>query len=102
MPSDRKTLTVTIAGKPYKLSCTAAEYDATQAAAKIVDHEIQSLKASAKTASPETLAVLVALNQTADLLNFKAQQATNSPEPAAPLPSEMRALNARLDQLLKD
>ena len=70
--SELSTVSVTILGKEYQVSCPAEEVDALTKAARFLDGKMEDIRASGKVVGLDRIAVMAALNITNEFLNGKA------------------------------
>jgi cell division protein ZapA len=60
--SDMSTVTVTILGKDYQVSCPEEEIEALTASARFLDGQMADIRASGKVVGLDRIAVMAALN----------------------------------------
>lgn len=72
MSTEEKFLDVTIFGREYRVACPAGEREALESAVSFVDARMNDIAGKSKTASPERVAVMAALNIAHELLSFRA------------------------------
>ncbi len=70
--SELSTVTVTILGKDYQVSCPAEEVDALTRAARFLDGKMEDIRSSGKVVGLDRIAVMAALNITNEFLNGEA------------------------------
>ncbi len=80
MSDSLSTVTVTILGKEYQVSCPADEVDALTRAARFLDEQMETIRASGKVVGLDRVAVMAALNITNDFLS--GQSALNETKDA--------------------
>ncbi len=71
MSDSLSTVTVTILGKEYQVSCPADEVDALTRAARFLGQQMEEIRASGKVVGLDRVAVMAALNITNDYLTGK-------------------------------
>ena len=71
--SDVNTISVTILGKTYSITCSADERELLNDAVQLLNDKMHALKASGKTIGSERLAVLAALNIAHEMAAYKQQ-----------------------------
>ena len=69
MSDSLSTVTVTILGKEYQVSCPADEVDALTRAARFLGQQMEDIRASGKVVGLDRVAVMAALNITNDYLS---------------------------------
>ena len=69
MSDSLSTVTVTILGKEYQVSCPADEVDALTRAARFLGKQMEDIRASGKVVGLDRVAVMAALNITNDYLS---------------------------------
>ena len=69
MSDSLNTVTVTILGKQYQVSCPAEEVDALTHAARFLDGQMEAIRSSGKVVGLDRVAVMAALNITNDFLS---------------------------------
>lgn len=89
-------ISVSILDREFLVACTPEERPGLVAAASLVDGKMRELRASARTASADRIAVMAALNLAHELLQLR-QSAT---QVDAAVGGELDALRARLDAML--
>ena len=67
--SDLATVSVTILGKDYQVSCPEEEVEALTNAARYLDQKMADIRASGKVVGLDRIAVMAALNISHELLN---------------------------------
>ena len=80
MSDSLSTVTVTILGKEYQVSCPADEVEALTRAARFLDEQMETIRASGKVVGLDRVAVMAALNITNDFLS--GQSALNETKDA--------------------
>ncbi|HVF35194.1 MAG TPA: cell division protein ZapA [Candidatus Saccharimonadia bacterium] len=89
-------IAVSILDREFLVACTPEERPGLVAAAALVDGRMRELRAAARTASADRIAVMAALNFAHELLQLK--QSSNQVDTA--LGGELDALRVRLDAML--
>ena len=89
-------IAVSILDREFLVACTSEERPGLVAAAALVDGRMRELRAGARTASADRIAVMAALNFAHELLQLKQ----DSTQVDAALDGELVALRARLDAML--
>ena len=69
MSDPLSTVTVTILGKEYQVSCPADEVDALTRAARFLGQQMEEIRSSGKVVGLDRVAVMAALNITHDYLS---------------------------------
>lgn len=69
MSDSLNTVTVTILGKQYQVSCPPEEVDALTRAARFLDQQMETIRSSGKVVGLDRVAVMAALNITNDYLS---------------------------------
>jgi len=69
MSNTTNTVTVTILGKQYQVSCPTEEVDALTRAARFLDEQMEAIRGSGKVVGLDRVAVMAALNITNDFLS---------------------------------
>lgn len=87
------TTQLTLLGHSYTISCGAGEEDALLRSGRYLDHALEGIKARARTANHEKIALMAALNISHELLSTLDAQKTQA--------SRLKTLNSRLDQVLE-
>ena len=83
-----ESLTVTILGRDYRLSCEPAERETLLAAVAHVDRNMQAIRDQGKIVGTERIAVFAALNIAGELLS---RRATGDGAPAEPSKADASA-----------
>lgn len=73
MSSEVDTVSITILGREYQISCPPAEEEALRKSAKLLDKQMESVKSRGSTLAYEKVAVMAALNICHDLLQQNQQ-----------------------------
>lgn len=89
-------IAVSILDREFLVACTPEERPGLVAAAALVDGRMRELRAGARTASADRIAVMAALNFAHELLQLKQ----DSTQVDAVLGGELVALRTRLDAML--
>lgn len=89
-------ISVSILDREFLVACTPEERPGLVAAASLVDGKMRELRASARTASADRIAVMAALNLAHELLQLRQ----NATMVDAAVGGELEALRARLDAML--
>lgn len=89
-------IAVSILDREFLVACSPEERPGLVAAASLVDTRMREIRAGSRTATPDRIAVMAALNFAHELLQLK-QSAT---QVDAAFGGELDALRARLDALL--
>jgi cell division protein ZapA len=76
--AEEKFLDVNILGREYRVACPPGEREALEAAVGFVDERMNDIAAKSKTATPERVAVMAALNIAHELLEARARD--NAPQ----------------------
>lgn len=95
--SESQPVNVSILDREYLVACRPEERQALTQAAQMVDERMRDLRAGAKTASLDRIAVLVALNLANELLSNKS----TSQKQASHLGEDLETLKRRLDGLVE-
>lgn len=100
--SETTTITITILGKSYKVSCAAGEEDNLRRSAAYLDERMRETKDRSGVISLGQLAVTVALNIANDLLLLAdtTEQSPSSQEKLQQLADKMDSANAQLRSLM--
>ena len=98
MPQAGNFLDVTIFGREYRVACPPGEKDALQSAVGFVDQRMTDIAGSAKSPSPERIAVMAALNIAHEFLSHRESNAEGFDTASAR--RRIDAMEARLDSLL--
>jgi len=69
MSDSLSTVSVTILGKEYQVSCPADEVDALTKAARFLNDQMEQIRSSGKVVGLDRVAVMAALNITNDFLS---------------------------------
>lgn len=96
--SDSKTLTVSIFGKDYRISCDPSEEEELDQAARFLDGRMREIRASGSVIGTDRIAVMAALNLSHELL--AEQHDTGSAASAAN--KRIRSLRERIEIALND
>jgi len=97
MHSDVRSVTVTILGKEYQISCPPAEEEALRKSARYLDDQMSKIRARGTTLGFEKIAIMAALNISHELLK-KSQQVNDSENGSA---RELRHLEEKIDLALR-
>ena len=98
MPSDVHTVTVSIQGKEYQISCPPSEEDALRKSARYLDAQMSKIRARGSTLGFEKIAVMAAINISHELLQMSQQ----SGEPTGGSARELRQIEEKIDLALRD
>lgn len=88
MNDDVISTTIELLGKPFTIRCQASEVDSLLEAAAYLNTKMQEVQEAGKTASPERIAIITALNMTHQFLQLDHQKS-----------SLMSRINQRLSSL---
>ena len=69
--SEAKGVDVSIMGREFRVSCTAAEYEALMAAVTYLDRKMREIRDSGKVIGVERIAIMAALNVAHELLTVR-------------------------------
>lgn len=94
----KETVSVSILGKEFSVSCPEEEREALVKAAKYVDLRMHEMQRSGKVAGIERSAIVAALNVSYELLRLREQ----SLSAAAEWQRRVKALHARIDDVLRE
>jgi cell division protein ZapA len=89
-------VSVSILDREYLISCTPEERPGLIAAASYLDSKMREIRAGARSASLERIAVLAALTVAHELLGAKQRETSE----AAVLAHHLQAINAKLERAL--
>lgn len=92
------SIDVSICGRDYRVACEPGEREALQLAVSFVDQRMQEIAGKSKTATPERIAVMAALNIAHEFLSFRESSAEVFDIAAAK--RRIDGMEARLDALL--
>lgn len=92
-----ESVTVSILGKEYQISCPPSEEEALRKSARYLDEQMSRIKARSSTLGFEKIAVMAALNISHELLK-KSQQATATESDSL---RELRHLEEKIDLALE-
>ena len=98
MSAEEKFLDVNILGREYRVACPPGEREALEAAVGFVDERMSDIAAKSKTATPERVAVMAALNIAHELLSFR--QGNQEVFDTASAKRRISDMEARLDDFL--
>lgn len=90
------TVTVTILGREYQISCPPEEEEALRRSARYLDKQMAAVKSRGGSLAYEKIAVMAALNIAHDLL-MQSQQADSSVHDSA---REIQQLEQKIDAVL--
>ena len=93
-------LDVTIFGREYRVACAPGEKEALQAAVSFVDQRMTDIAGSAKSPSPERIAVMAALNIAHEFLSHRESHSEGFDMASAR--RRISAMEARLDAALSN
>lgn len=97
MPSDVQTVTVTILGKEYQISCPPSEEEALRRSARYLDEQMTRIRSRGSTLGFEKIAVMAAINISHELLT-KTQWRNESGNDTA---EDLRQLEEKIDLALR-
>jgi cell division protein ZapA len=92
------SIDVCICGREYRVACEPNEREALEEAVAFVDGRMQEIADKIKTATPERVAVMAALNIAHEFLSFRASDAEGFDMASAK--RRIDRMEARLDALL--
>jgi cell division protein ZapA len=92
------SIDVSICGREYRVACEPSEREALQSAVSFVDLRMQEIAGKSKTATPERIAVMAALNIAHEFLSFRESHAEGFDMASAK--RRIDGMEARLDALL--
>ena len=98
MAKDGNFLDVNLLDREYRVACPPGEREALEAAVEFVDGRMREISGSAKSPSPERVAVMAALNIAHEFLSHRASNADSFDTAGAK--RRIDAMEARLDALL--
>ena len=98
--TDNKFLDATIFGREHRIACPPGEREALEAAVSFVDARMNDIAGKSKTASPERVAVMAALNIAHEFLSYRASHQEGFDTAAAK--RRIADMEARLDTLLAE
>ena len=90
-------ISVSILDKDYKVACPSGEQSALLASAKYLDNKMREVRDSGNIIGSERVAVITALNITADLLNSSQLDKSLGNE----LPPRLKSLETKINQALE-
>ena len=91
-----ETVAVSILDREFLIGCTAEERPGLIAAASYLDGKMREIRAGARSANLDRIAVLAALTVAHDLLGMKQRESSD----AAALAHHLQALHAKLERAL--
>ena len=97
MPSEVQSVTVTILGKEYQISCPPAEEEALRKSARYLDDQMSRIRNRGSTLGFEKIAVMAALNISHDLL----KKSQGDPETDQVSARELKQLEEKIDLALR-
>ena len=97
MSNDTDTVTISILGRDYQISCPPAEEEALRKSAKYLDSQMAKVKNRGTTLGFEKVAVMAALNICHDLLQ-KSEKANESESTSI---QKIKALEERIESALQ-
>lgn len=97
MPSEAQSVTVSILGKEYQISCPPSEEEALRKSARYLDDQMSRIRARGSTLGFEKIAVMAALNISHELLK-KSQQVNESETGSV---RELKQLEEKIDSVLR-
>jgi cell division protein ZapA len=74
--TETQAVQVSILGQSYTLTCPSGKENNLQQAAQTLDQKLQAIKAGGRVMGLERMAVMAALNMSAELIETQAQLAT--------------------------
>lgn len=78
MSNDRKSVTINILDKPYKVACPLGEQVALLASARHLDQKMREIRDNSRVIGLDRVAVMAALNMTNELLAKDADDSANT------------------------
>lgn len=97
MSLNKETIQLQLLGKPYTMACPSHEAPQLKEAAQFVEQKIRALQKTHGTATPERIAVMVALDLAHELLTQRGQ----SLDYRDSLEAKVRSLTATLESALE-
>jgi cell division protein ZapA len=97
MSLNKETFQIQILGKPFKMACPSNEAPRLKEAAQYVDQKVRALQKTHGTATPERIAIMVALDLAHELLTQRGQ----SLDYRDALEAKVRSLTATLEDALE-
>jgi cell division protein ZapA len=88
-------VSVSILDREYLIACTPEEHAGLIAAASYLDAKMREIRAGARSANLDRIAVLAALTMAHELLGIKQRESNES----AQLAHHLQALNAKLERV---
>jgi cell division protein ZapA len=89
-------VSVSILDREYLIACTPEERPGLVAAASFLDGKMREIRAGARSANLDRIAVLAALNVAHELLGLRERESSD----AAQLAHHLQAINAKLERAL--
>lgn len=96
MAAPTGSVTISVLGRDYQISCPPEEEEALRKSARYLDQQMEQVKSRGSSLGYEKIAVLAALNITHDLLK-KSHQASSSEHDSA---REIKHLEQKIDAVL--
>lgn len=97
MRADRKTVSVSILGRDYQVSCDPKDEQQLGTSARHLDRTMREIRASGKVVGSDRIAVMAALNVTNEMLHGSRQ----SVELNAATEARIRELTAKVETALQ-
>ena len=97
MNAEASSVTITILGKEYQISCPPDEEEALRQSARHLDQQMSQIKARGTTLGFEKIAVMAALNISHELL----KQSAAAPAGATPSQRDLQQLEEKIDLALE-
>lgn len=98
MSTEENFLDVTILGREYRVACPPGEREALEAAVGFVDGRMSDIAGKSKSATPERVAVMAALNIAHEFLSYRESHQEGFDTAMAK--RRILGMEARLDTLL--
>lgn len=98
MTENAKPVTVRILDQDFRIACDPGEEDGLLAASRQLNQKMQELRATGKVIGAERIAIMVALNLTHDLLQFRDASLKSS----SGLNQRIKQMRERIEGALND
>lgn len=96
MPAPSGSVTISVLGRDYQISCPPEEEESLRKSARYLDQQMEQVKSRGTSLGYEKIAVLAALNITHDLLK-KSHQVNNKEHDSV---REIKQLEQKIDSVL--
>ncbi len=94
MANEQVSVRVSILGKDYPIGCPPQERESLIASAKLLDERMREIREHSRLTSPDTMAIMAALNLTHELLQCRARAHADEGR----LAERLEALVRRIDE----